>query len=472
MLEMLPSNLLVASVKKSRVEPLLLEPEGLPLAIASEILAKFAESIGRTLKEIEISLQELEELALESGLDLRVVKAMMTLAARAAMFEPVKLPVDPLRARFEIFEEVGKNFGVVVGEEERKVVLKKVAARLGCRVEDLELALEKYQEEVLVKAPSLTPEDLVRKFNLSMVQTLLFKATQLDFKVKSGGLLTKQLLRYTKMLGLLYMAESSPDSSVRLQIDGPASLLRQVRRYGIRLAKLVPYIMSADQWEIRADILSRNRKLLFQLDSSQRELFAIEMLELEPVFDSEVEKEFYKSLSRLAPSWKVEREPEPLVVDNKIFIPDFSVTSGELKVYIEIVGFWTKEYLERKLEKLRKLKDVKMIVAVDEELACSSLKQLPHEVILFKRRLRGADIYPLLKRFLGEPRQKGKTFDIDLETLKTRLPDLSGKTLQEAVKNLEDAGISMGDAVEILEKLGYFIDWNTLDPRKAKLKRS
>lgn len=469
---MLPSNLLVARVRKGRVEPLLLSPEGLPLAIASEILAKFAESIGRTLKEIETSVQELEELALESGLDLRVVKAMTTLAARAAVFEPVKLQVDPLRTRFEVFEEVGRTFGAAVGEEERKVALEKVAARLGCKVEDLELALKKYQEEVLAKAPSLKPEDLVRKLNLSMVQTLLFKAAQLNVKVKGGGLLAKQLLRCTKMLGLLYMAESSPDGSVRLQIDGPASLLRQVRRYGTRLAKLVPYIMSADQWEIRADVLNRSRKLLFQLDNSRRELFPAETPELEPVFDSEVEKEFYKSLSRLAPSWNVKREPEPLVVGNKVFIPDFSVSSGEMKVYIEIVGFWTKEYLERKLEKLRELKSVKMIVAVDEELACSSFKQLPHEVVPFKRRLRGADIYPLLKCFLGDPRRVGKTLNIDLETLKTRLPDLSGKTLQEAVKKLEEVGVNVVDAVEILERLGYYIDWNTLDPLKAKVKRS
>ncbi len=468
---MLPSNLLVARVRKDRVEPLLLEPEGLPLAIASEILARFTEGVGRTLKEIESAIQDLEELALESGLDLRVVKAMATLAARAAALEPVKLPVDSLRARLEVFEEAGRSLGAAVMETERRSVLERVAARLGCRVEDLELALEKYQEEVLVKAPSLTPEDLVKRFNLSMVQTLLFKAAQLDVRVRGGGSAAKQLLRYVKKLGLLYMAESLPGGGVRLQIDGPASLLRQVRRYGTRLAKLVPHVMSADRWEIKAEVLGRTRKLLFQLDSSRRKMFPAEMPELEPAFDSEVEREFFKSLSRLAPSWRVEREPEPLVAGSKIFIPDFSVSSGDLKVYVEIVGFWTKEYLERKLDKLRELRGVKVIVAVDEELACSSFKQLPHDVVLFKRRLRGADVYPLLKRFLGEPRQTEKAFSVDLEALKSKLPDLSGKTLQEAVRDLEGAGVDKANAVEVLEKLGYSIDWGTLDPRKAKVKR-
>lgn len=468
---MLPSNLLVARFRGGRVEPVLLEPEGIPLAIAAEILERLGSGVGRSRRELEEELGELEELALEAGLDLRVARAMATLALRAAEFEPLRVRVDPVRARLEVFEEAGRAFGVAVGEGERAAVLERVAERLGCSVEELELALVRYQDEVLAKPPAMRPEDLVREYNLSMVQTLLFRALRLDVWFAADGATAKRLLRAVKALGLLYMAERE-GGGVRLAIDGPASLLRQTRRYGTRLAKLVPYVMLAERWSIRADVEGRSRVYRFELNDSRSSLFPRREPEVEPLFDSEVEREFYKSLSRLAPGWRVEREPEPLVAGNRILIPDFSVSCGDRKVYIEVVGFWTKEYLERKLEKLRELEGVKMIVAVDEELACSSVKDLPHEVVLFRGRLRGADVYPVLKRLLGEPERPPKPAAPEPARLELELPDLSGRTLSEALRELEKKGVDPSEALEVLEKLGYRVEWGSLDPSRARVRRA
>lgn len=468
---MLPSNLLVAKVRGGRVEPLLLEPDGLPLAIAAETLDRLRGSIGKDRKELEKDLEELEELALEAGLDVRVAKAMATLALRASTFEPVKAPVDPVRARLEVFEEACRSYGVAVSEGERRSVLERVAERLGCRVEDLEAVLTRYQDETLVKPPEMSAEDLVKEYNLSEVQTLLFKAVRLDVRFTADGATTKHLLRAVKALGLLYVAERA-GSWVKLTIDGPASLIRQTRRYGTRLARLVPHVMLADRWAIEAEIAGRRGRLKFELTDARSSIFPRRSAEVEPLFDSEVEREFFKSLSRLAAGWKVEREPEPLVAGNRILIPDFSVSCGDRKVYIEIVGFWTKEYLERKLQKLKELEGVKMIVAVDEELACSSVKALPHEVVVFKGRLKGADVYPVLKKLLGEPVRALKR---ELETPRLEelaVPDLSGKSLAEAVRELEEAGVDPSKALEVLEKLGYTVEWNSLDPSRARVQRT
>jgi len=425
--------------------------------------------VGRGRRELERELGELEELALEAGLDMRVARAMVTLALRASVFEPVKAPLDPVKARLEVFEEACRSFGVAVSEEERRAVLERVAARLGCRVEDLEAVLGGYQDEVLAKPPGVSAEDLVREYNLSEVQTLLFKALKLDVRFIADGATTKRLLRAVKALGLLYVAERA-GSGVKLTIDGPASLLRQTRRYGTRLAKLVPHVMLADRWAIEAEIAGK-RALKFELTDARSSLFPRRSAEVEPLFDSEVEREFFKSLSRLAPGWKVEREPEPLVAGSRILIPDFSVSCGSRKVYIEIVGFWTKEYLERKLEKLRELEGVTMIVAVDEELACSSVKDLPHEIVVFRGKLRGADVYPLLKKLLGEPERAPRP-EPPREPEIPALPDLSGKTLAEAVKELRKAGVDPARALEVLEKLGYTVEWRSLDPSRARVRKA
>ena len=50
------------------------------------------------------------------------------------------------------------------------------------------------------------------------------------------------------------------------------------------------------------------------------------------------------------------REPDPLILSNgKAFIPDYVFEKYGVKVYLEIVGFWTEDYLKRKLEKIKDL---------------------------------------------------------------------------------------------------------------------
>jgi len=36
-----------------------------------------------------------------------------------------------------------------------------------------------------------------------------------------------------------------------------------------------------------------------------------------------------------------------------VFIPDFGFEKNGVKAYLEVVGFWTDEYLQKKLGKLR-----------------------------------------------------------------------------------------------------------------------
>jgi len=469
----LPSNLLVARVRGRRIEPVLLEPEGLALAIAEEVLARLRDGVGKSRDELIDELADLEELALESGMDLRIVRAMATLALRRSKFERVQVAADPLRLRLMIFEAASNAFGIVTSEEERREVLRRVAEQTGYSVEKLEGVLSRYLEEELVEPPDLRGEDLVREYNLSMVQTLLFKALRLEVRLESDGAGVKRLLRAVKRLGLLYIAEKC-GSGVLLSIDGPASLLRQTRRYGTRLAKLVPYVMEAGRWALRAEVERGSRVLLFELDARSSHLFPPRAeVEEEPLFDSELERRFYRSLSALVPEWVVRREPEPLVVGNKIFIPDFSVTYNGRKVYIEVVGFWTKEYLERKLQKLRELKDVKIVVAVDEELACSSFTGLPHEVVLFRRVLRGSDVYPVLKRLLGVPTRprEAQAPSPNLE-IPSNVPDLEGKTLREAAALLRSLGVDEAHVEEVLRRLGYVVVWSSLDPARAIVRRA
>jgi hypothetical protein len=73
-----------------------------------------------------------------------------------------------------------------------------------------------------------------------------------------------------------------------------------------------------------------------------------------PFYDSNIERIFAQKFELFNTGWIIEREPEPLVTKFKTaFILDFILSKYDAKVLVEIVGFWTIEYLERKLEKIK-----------------------------------------------------------------------------------------------------------------------
>jgi hypothetical protein len=105
------------------------------------------------------------------------------------------------------------------------------------------------------------------------------------------------------------------------------------------------------------------------------------------VYDSGVEQLFAEAFASLARSnaadgWQIEREPEPLLLPahgggfQGIFIPDFAFTRDRHRLYLEILGFWTPSYRERKVQKLLQLKgrqDIVLAIPVEAWAAFSVL---------------------------------------------------------------------------------------------------
>jgi hypothetical protein len=100
-----------------------------------------------------------------------------------------------------------------------------------------------------------------------------------------------------------------------------------------------------------------------------------------------VEERFAKSFLSYNSEWVLRREPEPLIAGTHVLIPDFSFEKYGTKVYLEVVGFWTSEYLERKIGKLSSIANVDLIIAADEDLTCSKLERLKTKalVIYYKK---------------------------------------------------------------------------------------
>ena len=91
-------------------------------------------------------------------------------------------------------------------------------------------------------------------------------------------------------------------------------------------------------------------------------------------FDSSLERLLYADFTALerageAAGWRIEREPEPLLIGATILIPDFALTRGARRVYLEIAGYWRPGYRERKARKLAALRGAAALIVAAPESA-------------------------------------------------------------------------------------------------------
>jgi hypothetical protein len=513
---MLPSELLVVWKRKGVIMPRYAKLSSDTLEITSSLIEAYEHHTGEKKKVLKEFVGELED----RGYDYRFVRGLSFLLDRRSAFKCNEgiSPVDLRRKAFEATEK----FGIPTTQEQRNQIIAKIASELKTtpKIVDEFLYADLDTELILEKFDPLSPQELIDKYNLSLTQTLLFDSTELNFTTTGNW----QKIFYTiKKLGLIY--EAYKDGRLWVKIDGPASLFKLTRRYGTAIAKLLPFIVANTEWTVEAKILWKytNEICDFKIESWKHHTILKSNL---PVisYDSTVEEDFAARFEALKSGWLLRREPEPVPAGKQVIIPDFSLEREGIKVYMEIVGFWTMEYLLRKIEKLKKV-DVNMFVAVNETLACEKLTNLEKysrlNVIYYQDRI---PLGPIL-RYLEEAFQGIQTEQtgflkslpviftesfVKFEEFATRvgvsvdavravlaektpsdyvlLPnglvkkdkleeigkkveeqmDQSGKLpLSESVKIAETEGVE--DAASAIEALGYRIVWHGISIEKAEV---
>lgn len=90
-------------------------------------------------------------------------------------------------------------------------------------------------------------------------------------------------------------------------------------------------------------------------------------------FDSDIERALARKWKRANTDWELVREDDVFNLGDEVMIPDFAIEHPDgRRAILEIVGFWTPEYLDAKLEKIRKVKAGNFVLAVSERLDCAS----------------------------------------------------------------------------------------------------
>ncbi|MBA7534763.1 hypothetical protein ES705_27012 [subsurface metagenome] len=509
---MLPSELLITRTKKGRIYPEFVQIDEEHHELAEELIEVYRNFAGKKKSEIDEILGEFEH-----GLNFKRVRGLRTLLERKCVFES-KFTVEPVLARKAVFEAA--SIKKVTNGKERGVVIETVAKKLNISVDDLEQSLwaDMESEVVLDTFASLSPEELLKSYNLSLAQTLLFKSTGMNVSFKGNY---KEIFRAIKYLGLMYISEEGN----KIRVEGASSLLKLSERYGTSLAKLLPVIVNSDGWEIDAEIVIRRdtpRIYHFVLgDSRSKNLLLSKEKDFRTTFDSGIEERFYNAFlaSPASKNWELIREPDAVFTGKGVFIPDFKFKHKEMEMetYFEIVGFWTEEYIKRKLSKLRAM-PFTMLVAIDKNLACFNSANfelgLNQPVILFSRKVPVGEVVRYLARIEGEEikreveRLKGMRIEIEgdivsirdiamrydvgkeavrmclnnpeyvvfkevvvkkelLNEVKDKLVSMNIKSYVEARKAIEDSGLSNPD--EVLAHQGFTVQWKGLDMGAASI---
>jgi predicted nuclease of restriction endonuclease-like RecB superfamily len=235
---------------------------------------------------------------------------------------------------------------------------------------------------------------LLSRYNVAQVQVVLYGATDMTIRASKD---LKVILKYAKLFKLMHTILHEGQGNYKIYFDGPASLLRDTRRYGVNFAKFLPSLLKCQNWSLYSRIITRRKgfTVSFQLTSEEG---LKSYKELEDEFDSLVEQDFAEKWGEeKRDGWTLERESELLHKGQKVFFPDFILRHDDGQVvYLEIVGFWTPEYLEHKIETLKLFKKYPIILAVAESVA-PNISELNFEVIHYKTALKLKDVLERLK---------------------------------------------------------------------------
>lgn len=318
----------------------------------------------------------------------------------------------PSALRLRLFDLVNERYAGFVPAARRSEALAALAVALGLAPGDgpaLDAALPLDAEEEAVLVPAAAPPtlpDVIARYNRLVLAALLRLAERVTAVVHepSGGLV-RRLYGLCRRLGVYCDVEQEPGEppAFRLSLAGPEAVAAAPAAAGTRLAlavlRLLPHLGAGDRLE--AQLFLRGRTHCLLLDRALLRLPGLapddegpapagEAEEpAETAFDSAVEASLARRFAALvrqgrAAGWRLVREPAPLLAGSRVLIPDFALERGARRVFVEVVGFWTPAYLERKRRALEHLPpDTPLILAV-AETAVPALAGLPFPLLPYR----------------------------------------------------------------------------------------
>jgi hypothetical protein len=345
------------------------------------VVDAFDAYVGRTTGEREAELPErVRAIAHEHGALARSADGVAHVLRRRFKSR-VDTGLSPAHVRAVTFEEAAR--GAVF---DRNEALASAARRLAVSAEDVASALfaDRAERQRIVAPPSpFAAVDVLEAYNLALVQGLLLRSEHVTVEVREH---VRAVVRFAKLAGLL-CTYAVGERGTRLDVSGPLSVLRHTTKYGVALASFFPAVVATAGFRLEARCVLKGEPVVVRIDSGDR---VARTHKLPRDADSAVERALARDVRRLGTGWALVREADTITMGGRAFFPDFTLRHPDgFVVLVEVVGFYTPEYLRTKLDALRAAAPRPLIVCIDETLACDD-GDVPGTVLRFKKRMDAA----------------------------------------------------------------------------------
>ena len=363
---MLTKDLLRFKTSGGYAKPSFVKPDDPRLlSLAERLIALFENSVGSIREELDEQLDHLTAACNDVKLARGLVKILLDRAEFSGCGE-----LDYPAARHALF----LRSAALLNSPECPADPAEYRARLMADESVLTQAVypDLPENERLLSIRKTFPKELLERYNMALAQSLMLYSDGLDCQVSAedqGAL--RRLLKYLKFFRLLFRAElvkgkkTDDGPMIRLQIDGPASILDNSTKYGLQLASFFPAVCSMRLWQVSCGLKLRTKTLRLKLDESSRLVCHYTN------FGAYIPEEFrmFQDYFNQTPDrgWTlIPREAYLKLEDNQLTFPDFRFRSDAgLELDVELFHQWHKTPLKERLDYLEKHPETPLILGVD-----------------------------------------------------------------------------------------------------------
>lgn len=363
---------------------------------ATAILRAFADNVGNPRAAVDDALVEVEG----DGIDHKLIRGLAKLCFDRSEFDTASV-LPPFELRKAVFGLAARTGPVLFGEAaaadagaEPTRTASALYAALGKELDATPEALQRAlyadlpSEQLLVRVDVPSPEWLLHRYNLALVQAALLRARSIRLTLsapKAGEL--RALCRAVKFHQLLAEVTCPADAPgvVVLTIDGPASLLSMNTRYGLALAKFFPAVpLLTTSWAMSATVAWGARGAKLEVDDA---LGLVSHYRAQGAWQSREALWFYERWRETVPDWAIREGGAPVDQGGEaLVVPDFTLEREGFAVQLEILGFWRRGSVERRLALLERHGPEHLLIAASRKLlqgATEDADSLPEGVVVF-----------------------------------------------------------------------------------------
>jgi len=382
---MLTADLVRTRTAKGTVQPSFVDPASERLlTFASDLLDAWRGGVGGMRADLEEELAAL----VGDGTDHKLWKGVSKLIDDRAEWQ-VGTSCDLPALRALVFELAAARGPVRLPDEPgahppASDVLTEAAARLGIDAAALPPTLyaDLPPRHVLTRVDVPDASWLLHRYNVALVQSLLLHAGELVISLSAPApARLRQLLRAVKFHQLIHAVTRAEDGW-QITVDGPASCLSQGTRYGMALARFFPaLLLLPTAWSLRAEISSGRGSRTLTLASADglrshyRDVGGWEPQELVT---------FIERWNAADTGWELSTDAAPLRQGLKdVVVPDLCFRKDGRVAYLEVLGFWRKTSLQRRVAGIARHGPANLVLAVSRRLAAEAASALPDAVVPF-----------------------------------------------------------------------------------------